>query len=175
MLADLARGRPQTVADVDRVWQLCQDVASGVGFDAQVVAAVLALEYDFPNRRLYRANAPRDDGSLRYRGITQASVDFWSDVYNHANSKGFRLRARRPENCSLFEQICAPFIYLDRYRRSVGGHLVTAAMIYALHQQGPGEAERGFSRIAGSQSKRSVGVVQIATNGAKGRQMDYWL
>lgn len=175
LLADLSRTRTQTVANPSQVWQLCQDVAKAIGFDAQVVAAVLALEYDFPKRQLYRANATRDDGSPRYRGITQASQGFWTDVVGHARGKGFNIRASRPENATLFEQIAAPFVYLDRYRKSVSGHLVTPAMIYALHQQGPGEATRGFRNIAGSQSKRSIAVVEIATNGARGRQMDYWL
>lgn len=172
---DLSRTRTRTVASNAEIASLCEDVALCVGFDATVVATILALEYDFPNRSMYRASATRDDGSKTYRGITQASMPFWADVRDFAQKKGLKFRSTRPEDGTLFEQIIAPFIYLDRYRGSVASHLVTPAMIYALHQQGPGAARQQFSSIVGSQSGRSVSVVKIAQQGARGRALDFYL
>lgn len=176
LMRDFAATRTRTTGDAATVWELAQDAARCVRMPAAVVAAILALEYDFPERKLYRANATRDDGSTLYRGITQASKPFWKDVTELARGKGFRIRASQPESATLFEQILAPFIYLDRYRSSVSGHLVTPAMIYALHQQGPGAAKTDFSRVTlSNQSSRSAKVVRVAMSGAKGRQLDGYI
>lgn len=175
LLRDLAKNRTRTVGSADEVWQLAQDVATAVNLDPQIVGVVLHFEYDFPARSTYRSAATRDDGSTTYRGITQASLPFWMDVRSHAASKGWNIRASRPENASLFEQIAAPFIYLDRYRKRVASHLFTPAMIYTLHQQGPGAAANGFANVAGSQSGVSLRAVKAAQLGARGRQVAVYL
>lgn len=175
VLKKLGSLRRQTSATAVELWDLIQDVATAVQLPKEVVAVVLHFEYDFPARSMYRASATRDDGSKTYRGVTQASMPFWMDVTSHAASKGYQIAARRPESASLFEQIAAPFIYLDRYRSRVKGHLFTPAMIYALHQQGPGAASKGFQTVAGSQSGASLRAVRAAQGGARGRRVETWL
>lgn len=175
LLRDLAKTRTRTVGSAEEVWQLAQDVAKAVGLEPQIVGVILHFEYDFPARTTYRSAATRDDGSLLYRGITQASMPFWMDVRSHATSKGWNIRASRPENASLFEQIAAPFVYLDRYRKRVESHLFTPAMIYTLHQQGPGAAKSGFANVAGGQSSVSLRAVKAAQLGARGRQVSVYL
>lgn len=174
-LSEFARNRTATVGNPESVWELAKDVAKCIGLDPTVVGVVLSYEYDFPQRAVYRANANRDDGSPTYRGITQASLPFWIDVVDHAAKKGWKMRARRPEQASLFEQIAAPFVYLDRYRDRVSNHLFTPAMIYALHQQGPGAASTGFSKTAGTQSGSSLEAIKVARLGARGRAVSAWL
>lgn len=157
------------------VRDIAEQVAQAVNMPLDVVEVVLMLEASYPERPKYRAASTRDDGSPLYRGITQASKDFWFDVYERAEKKGLKLSARRPEAASLEEQIAAPFIYLDRYRVSVRDHLFTPAMIYSLHQQGPGGAESGFARPIGEQSGRSLEVVRVARLGARGIAKTAWL
>lgn len=175
LLQKLAATRSRTVGTANDVWQLARDVAEAVNLSPKVVAVILQLEYNFPERTLYRSVATRDDGSTRYRGITQASKPFWLDVVAHAAARGFKISARVPENATLFEQIAAPFIYLDRYRSYVARHLFTPAMIYALHQQGPGAAKKNFARVAGKQSGRSLIAVRAAQQGARGRAVPTYL
>lgn len=157
------------------VRDIAEQIATAVNVPLAAVEAVLMLEFSYPKRRNYRAAATRDDGSTLYRGITQASIGFWSDAHEWAEKKGLKLSARRPEAASLEEQIAAPFIYLDRYRASVRAHLFTPAMIYALHQQGPGGAESGFVKPIGEQSGRSLEVVRVARLGARGIAKALWL
>lgn len=175
VLQKLGALRRRTVANAAEMWELIQDVATAVRLPKEVVAVVLHFEYDFPARSIYRASATRDDGSPTYRGVTQASLPFWIDVTSHAQTKGYKIVARRPESATLFEQIAAPFIYLDRYRSRVSDHLFTPAMIYALHQQGPGAASKGFANVAGNQSGPSLRAVRAAQYGAKGRRVETWL
>lgn len=175
LLRDLATTRSRVVGTADEVWQLCQDVALAVNIPAEAIGAILHYEFRFPERQVYRAAATRDDGSTTYRGITQASQGFWTDVIVRARKKGWSISATAPERATLFEQIAAPFIYLDRYRASVKGHLFTPAMIYALHQQGPSAAEGGFRRVAGSQSENSLKAIRVAQQGARGKQQSLYL
>lgn len=175
LLRELSATRRRTVATADEVWQLCQDVALAVGVPAEAIGAILYYEFRFPERAVYRAAATRDDGSTDYRGITQASRGFWTDVIVRARLKGWVIAATVPENASLFEQIAAPFIYLDRYRKSVKNHLFTPAMIYALHQQGPGAAEGKFASVSGSQSATSLRAIQVARLGARGKRSSLYL
>lgn len=162
-------------ASAEVVHDIAERIAAAVNIPPFAVKVVLMLESSYPKRPSYRAASTRDDGSLLYRGITQASKGFWSDVYEHAETKGLKLSARRPEAASLEEQIAAPFIYLDRYRETVRRHLFTPAMIYALHQQGPGGAESGFVKPIGEQSGLSLEVVRAARFGARGIAKAVWL
>lgn len=161
--------------DAKAVDKLIDELVPFLRMRKEVIATVLKLEYDYPERKIYKSTATRDDGSKMYRGITQASKPFWLDVVSHASRKGFLIKAQTPESASLFEQIAAPFVYLDRYRNEVKDHLFTPAMIYALHQQGPGAARKKFATVAGVQSGRSVEVVKIAQLGAHGQAKDFWL
>lgn len=175
LLRELSQTRRRTVASAEEVWQLCQDVAMAVNIPAEAIAAILHYEFRFPERPVYRAAATRDDGSTDYRGITQASKGFWTDVIVRARLKGWVIDATVPEHATLFEQIAAPFVYLDRYRKAVAGHLFTPAMIYALHQQGPGAAERKFKSVAGSQSSSSLRAIRVAQLGARGKSASLYL
>lgn len=163
------------VADAGAVEKIIDELVPALRIRKEVVATVLKLEFGYPDRKSYSSAATRDDGSTLYRGITQASKPFWQDVIEHAARKGFKIAARTPESATLFEQIAAPFIYLDRYRGSVETHLFTPAMIYALHQQGPGAARNGFSKVEGKQSGRSLQVIKVAQVGAKGKTKDLWV
>lgn len=174
-LAALFKSSQTYEASVAVVRDIAEQIASAVNMPLDAVEVVLMLEASYPERPNYRAASTRDDGSPLYRGITQASKGFWFDVYEQAEKKGLKLSARRPEAASLEEQIAAPFIYLDRYRASVRGHLFTPAMIYSLHQQGPGGAESGFVKPIGEQSGRSLDVVRVARLGARGIAKTAWL
>lgn len=158
-----------TFATVEELGKIMEAVAPALNVPVQAVQTVIHLECGWPDhigRRNsgYRNSMPRDDGSTRYRGVSQASKDFWIDVSERLRQKGI-LVAGVPERATLAAQIIAPFVYADRYRRSpVNGKYLTdwpltPGIIYSFHQQSRQGLGNGFSKIAGNQSGASSRVV----------------
>lgn len=158
-----------TFATVDQLGEIMEAVAPALNVPIQALQTVMFLECGWPEHigRLktgYRNSMPRDDGSLLYRGVSQASKGFWIDVSEHLRKHGIVV-AGVPERATLAEQIVSPFIYTDRYRQSpVNGKRLTEwpltpGIIYSFHQQSREGLGNGFSRVAGKQSGISAQVV----------------
>lgn len=118
----------------------------------------------------YRKGAANNKGAQIYIGVTQISWSFWQDVMGHAPMKSARIILPQAWwTTTLFWQIAAPFIYLDRYRSKFGrSALMVPSIVYALHQQGPGGAEGSFSKIIGNQSDRTPRVIRAAQHALRG-------
>lgn len=168
-LKKVLAAQKSTFATVDELGEIMEAVAPALNVPAQALQTVMFLECGWPeheSRRKtgYRNSMPRDDGSLQYRGVSQASKDFWIDVSEHLRKYGIVV-AGVPERATLAEQIVSPFIYVDRYRQSpVNGKRLTEwpltpGIIYSFHQQSRQGLGNGFSRIAGEQSGVSAKVV----------------
>lgn len=118
----------------------------------------------------YRMGAKQNSGAQIYVGVTQISWSFWQDVKTATPVKAATIVL--PQAwwiTTLFWQIAAPFIYLDRYRSKFGANtLMVPSIVYALHQQGPGGAEGGFKSILGEQSDRTPRVIKAAQHAMRG-------
>lgn len=119
----------------------------------------------------YRAGAAMNRGAQIYIGVTQISWGFWRDVMSH--SPMVQARVVLPLawwTASLYWQLAAPFIYLDRYRDKFPGTTVMVpSVVYALHQQGPGGASSNFAKIDGRQSGKTPTIIRAAQHAMRGR------
>lgn len=168
-LKKVLAAQQSTFATVEELGKIMEAVAPALNVPVQALQTVMFLECGWPEhagRRKtgYRNSMPRDDGSLLYRGVSQASKGFWIDVSEHLRKYGVVV-AGVPERATLAEQIVSPFIYADRYRQSpVNGKRLTewplmSGIIYSFHQQSREGLGNGFTRVAGKQSGISAQVV----------------
>lgn len=120
----------------------------------------------------YRVGAQANANTQRYIGITQISWGFWKDIRETAGMQSARIILPAAWwEASLFWQIVAPFVYLDRYRSKFPvATVLTPAVVYALHQQGPGGAEDQFNVIIGKQSGKTPNVIKAAQHAMQGRR-----
>lgn len=120
----------QTIVSAKEMEPIIDAVAAALNVPSQAVQVVLHLECGWPDhieraKTGYRASMTRDDGSTSYRGVTQAGKGFWIDVSGRYKAKGI-IVAGVPERATLAEQIAAPFVYLDRYRKTtINGRRLT--------------------------------------------------
>lgn len=119
----------------------------------------------------YRTDAATNRGAQIYIGVTQISWGFWQDVMSH--DQMVQARVTLPLawwTASLYWQIAAPFIYLDRYRSKFpNATLMVPSVVYALHQQGPGGAASNFAKIDGKQSGKTPTIIRAAQHAMRGR------
>lgn len=120
----------------------------------------------------YRKGAKVNKGAQLYIGITQISWGFWQDVTGHAPMKTARIMLPTAWwTASLYWQIAAPFIYLDRYRSKFPSTTeLVPSVVYALHQQGPGGIQDGLKKIAGKQSDKTPRVIKAAQHALRGER-----
>lgn len=112
------------------------------------------VEYSAQRGQKYHGLANVNRGAQIYIGVTQISFDFWTDVREKAASYGVRLDAKWFD-APLFDQIVAPFIYFNRYKSYYSTTaILTPAMVYALHQQGPNFIRKGLP-LGGELGKQS--------------------
>lgn len=128
-------------------------------------------------QKAYKAGAQQNKKSQIYIGITQISWSFWQDVRTHAPMVSNRIVL--PEvwwQTSLFWQMAAPFIYFDRYKSKLPSTtLMVPAIVYAMHQQGPGGAQGRFTNIIGDQSSFTPRVIKAARGAIEGREVEVWI
>lgn len=158
-LASVFRESRTFVADVPRMREIFLALSRPLGFTAEEIEQLCALEVGFPTDYSTYRSSMRGGANGHYTGPTQAGAKFWIDVQSFKPS--LKLPVERTA-ASLEQLISAPFIYADRYRAAMESFNFPAKIefVYALHQQGSGAAKAGFPQIAGVQSKRSVPVVQ---------------
>lgn len=119
----------------------------------------------------YRTGAASNKGAQIYIGITQISWSFWQDVVMHQPMVDAHIYLPQAWwMASLYWQIAAPFIYLDRYRDKFKNTTVLVpSIVYALHQQGPGGAQSNFAKIVGDQSNKTPRIIRAAQHAIHGR------
>lgn len=170
-LQDALNRYKDVVTDASGLRTIMEQVASSMNIPAEAMKVVIAIECGWPDgRSSYRATMPRDDGSLLYRGVSQASKGFWQDIREYAAARGVKGIPTLPENATLAMQVAAPFIYLDRYKKipsnkvSVYDFPLTPALVYAFHQQSRGGLAKSFNpgSALGIQSGQSMKVLRIA-------------
>lgn len=180
-LARLFASERTLVASVDTMEDLIEKVSICLNLSAQAVQVVMFLECGWPEhvgrmRTGYRTTMPRDDGSLSFRGVSQAGKDFWTDVREYASDRGARVPAL-PEQGTLVMQIASPFIYADRYRESPrnGFKLVdwplTAGIVYSFHQQSRGGLGSGFKTLKNVEGQSGPSLQVIKTAAAQYRKV----
>jgi len=165
----LFKEETRTSVDANGLLEIMNKVAVCVNASEIVPQVIMNLECGWPNRDRYVNTMPRDDGSMSYRGVSQAAIPFWTDVRDQLKGKGITIPTR-PENSTLAMQIASPFIYADKYRRTqIGSNRLsdwplTPAVIYSFHQQSLGGLKASFNpgKAIGSQSGASLQVVKVA-------------
>lgn len=120
----------------------------------------------------YKKNAKTNAGAQIYIGITQISWGFWQDVTSTPGMKDARIILPIAWwTASLYWQIAAPFIYLDRYRSKFPSETqMVPSIVYALHQQGPGGIQKGLKKIVGNQSDKTPRVIKAAQHALRGER-----